>query len=139
MKLPSVNYLLATLPGVLALGQSPTITLNGGPGDFQLAGNGAHGQILLSSNDWWGVIRAAQDLAGDVGKVTGKNLTLGNWKAPGCHADIIPNPADGEHSKTVTDSGKTTVLYAYNPTTNFINVSIVTIFVDGIVRCMLTS
>jgi hypothetical protein len=43
-------------------------------------GGGGDGQILLSAKDFCGVIRAAEDLAGDVGKVTGKNLTLANWQ-----------------------------------------------------------
>lgn len=123
MKLPTLNAFLALLPGVLALGQSPIITLTDGHGNLQLAGNGINGQILLSANDWWGVIRAAQDLAGDVGKVTGRNLTLGNWRARGKNADIIPSPEDGDHEATRTHGGETTVLYTYNPTTNFINVS----------------
>jgi len=77
----SIPFLLAFLPSVLSLGQNATVTLTSAPGLFQLAGNGISGQILLSANDWFGVIRAAQDLAGDIGKVTGKNLTLGNWQS----------------------------------------------------------
>jgi hypothetical protein len=123
MKLLMTSALLALLPSVLALGQSPTVTLTGGYGDLQLAGSGVHGQILLSANDWWGVIRAAQDLAGDVGKVTGRNLTLGNWRAGGKNASISPSPANGDHVGTETHGGETTVLYTYNPTTNYINVS----------------
>jgi hypothetical protein len=79
MKIPTL--LLAALPSVLGLGQNATVTLTAGAGLLQLAGSGLEGQILLSANDWFGVIRAAQDLAGDVGKVTGKNLTLGNWQS----------------------------------------------------------
>lgn len=123
MKLPPTSAFLALLPSVLALGHSPTATLIGGHGDFQLARNGVHGQILLSANDWWGVIRAAQDLAGDVGKVTGTNLTLGNWRAGGKNTHISPSPANGDHVDAETHGGETTVLYTYNPTTNYINVS----------------
>ena len=81
------SFLLALtsviLPGILALGQNQTVTLTGGNGLLQLAGNGKNGQILLSSNDWWGVIRAAEDLAMDFARVTGKNLTLANWLSSG--------------------------------------------------------
>jgi hypothetical protein len=72
--------LITLLPGVLALGQDPVVTSQSKPGLLQLAGYGINGQILVSANDWFGVIRAAEDLAGDLGKVTGKNLTLGNWR-----------------------------------------------------------
>jgi hypothetical protein len=129
MRLPTINALLALVPGIWALGQSPTISLTGGRGDLKLAGDSINGQILLSANDWWGVIRAAQDLAGDVGKVTGKNLTLGNWRAPGHSADIVASPEDGQHVATETHGGETTILYAYNPTANFINVSLPRIIV----------
>lgn len=72
------------LSSVVALGQNATITtVNPAPGLLQLAGKNVDGQILLSANDWWGVIRAAEDLATDFGKVTGKNLTLGNWGSIG--------------------------------------------------------
>lgn len=123
MRVPTINVLLALVPGIWTLGQKPTITLTGGRGDLQLAGDGINSQILLSANDWWGVIRAAQDLAGDVGKVIGKNLTLGNWRALENSTDIVASPENGQHAATETHGGETTVLYAYNPTTNFINVS----------------
>lgn len=72
--------LSALSSSVTAFGQNKTVTTKSSPGLLQLAGAGIDGQILVSANDWWGVIRAAQDLATDFGKVTGKNLTLGNWQ-----------------------------------------------------------
>lgn len=62
---------------VNALGQQPVVAFNGSDGDFQLAGgeSGAR-QIMVSENDFWGVIRAAGDLALDFGRVTGTNYTL---------------------------------------------------------------
>ena len=66
-------------------GQITTVTTKASPGLLQLAGSGIHGQIMVSANDWWGVIQAFQDLATDFGKVTGTNLTLGNW-----HGGIMP-------------------------------------------------
>jgi hypothetical protein len=77
-------WLAPLLSSVVALGQNATITtVDPAPGLLQLAGKNIDGQILLSANDWWGVIRAAEDLATDFGKVTGKNLTLGNWGSIG--------------------------------------------------------
>jgi hypothetical protein len=89
MKLSSSSHLclfglLASLAtSVSGLGQNATVTLSPGNGLLQLAGSDINGQILVSANDWWGVLRAAEDLAGDVGKVVGRNLTLGNWMAAG--------------------------------------------------------
>lgn len=83
--LNSVLIALSPLvPFAAGLGQNATVaTSHAGPDFLQLAGDGIDGQILLSANDWWGVIRAAEDLAIDIGKVTGKNLTLGNWGSIG--------------------------------------------------------
>jgi hypothetical protein len=140
MKPPSA-CLLAFLPLVLALGQNRTVTLTGGSGLLQLAGAGVDGQILLSANDWWGVIRAAEDLAGDVEKVTGERLTLGHWMAGesrnGTKKAWRSGPAaaasesgswdssSGEtgHDSTEKGNGEMTVLYTYFPTTNNVNVS----------------
>lgn len=76
---PSLLALTALLPETYALGQSSPVVTDSGPGLLKLAGGGQNGQIIVSADDWWGALRAAQDLAGDFGKVTGKNLTLGNW------------------------------------------------------------
>ena len=116
-----------------------------------------------------GSIRAAQELATDLGKVTGTNLTLGDWHGgimPGSYSrrseerparrdlqwggwggwngpPYPPNGTEGpqeggswnprvapppssEHKKTagLPASSETTVYYTYNPTTNYINVSL---------------
>lgn len=99
-----VFSLLTLLPGVLALGQAPIVTTTAGNGTLQLAGSGIDGQILLSSDDWWGVLRAAEDLSIDFGRVTGKNLTLGGWSRPGAPASSGP------------------AIYTYSEPTNNINV-----------------
>jgi len=134
--------LLAFLPSVLALGQEPVVSTSAkNKSLLQLAGKGLNGQILLSSDDWFGVIRAAEDLAGDIGKVVGKNLTLGNWvgkngthlkkntqfgSPPGAHG--APGfsgghpPDSSGHEGSHTDNTTTTVLYTYFPPTNNINV-----------------
>lgn len=71
---------LTFLTLVFGLGQNAVITLKKDPKLLQLAGQNLDSQILVSPNDWWGVLRAAEDLALDFGKVTGKNVTLGSSK-----------------------------------------------------------
>jgi len=70
---------------VTALGQERiiSITANNSASAFQIAGGpvAGGGQILVSDNDYWGVIRAAGDLAQDFGRVTGVNYTLSCGKA----------------------------------------------------------
>lgn len=65
---------------VEALGQEPVVTFNKTQGAFRLAGYNltTGGQVLVSNNDYWGVLRAANDLASDFTKVTGVNYTLSN-------------------------------------------------------------
>ena len=45
---------------------------------FPLVANGKAATLLVGSNDWPGVQRAAQDFSSDVGKVTGHALTVLN-------------------------------------------------------------
>lgn len=74
---------LALFSAVSALGQKQTISFTASHDAFQLFGShGSHGshessgQILVSPDDYWGVQKAAGDLAGDFGRVTGTNLSL---------------------------------------------------------------
>ena len=76
--------LLATgaAPLASALGQAPIISFEKAEGGLQLAGGPvSKPQILVSSDDYWGVIRAAGDLAVDFGRVTGTNFSLSNGEA----------------------------------------------------------
>ncbi|KAH9893097.1 glycoside hydrolase family 115 protein [Xylariomycetidae sp. FL2044] len=67
---------------VNALGQKQIISFTSSPDNFQVAGGSiAQPQILVSGDDYWGVIRAAGDLAKDFGRVTGTNFTLSNGEA----------------------------------------------------------
>lgn len=105
----AVALLAAWASSVIALGQNATITFTSSPELLQLAArNQSAGQILLSANDYFGVLRAAEDLAGDFGKVTGKNLTLGHWES-------------GNVAKSW--NGSTTAYYVYQAVTNNVNVS----------------
>ena len=152
MRSPSNSFLVALsalLPAITALGQNATVTTKADSSLLQLAGSGINGQILLSSQDWWGVIRAAEDLAHDFGRVTGKNLTLGNWSPSNSSTPAnsttsrkrqsedetavpkgwqnVPESGPQNGPQNVTRStaagSQTTVYYWYNPVTSFINVS----------------
>lgn len=154
MKVPSLLLALsAFLSQVSALGQSSPVVTESASGLLKLAGGGQNGQILVSADDWWGVLRAAQDLAGDFGKVTGKNLTLGNWSgnvtkrgldlgrleerdwntppmgknpavlAPSWEGKHRNPPKSGVHEVVDTKPAGTTVYYKFKPVTSFVNVS----------------
>ncbi|CZT52422.1 uncharacterized protein RSE6_13758 [Rhynchosporium secalis] len=143
MKKLSLSLLLrASLlsSSVSALGQASPVTTESSPSLLNLSG----GQILLSRDEWWGVLRAAQDLAGDFGKVTGKNLTLGNWEGGGKGNLTTRNvegrqvvkagnasswegahrspPASGKHEYVVDEKEEgTTVYYKFQPVTSHVN------------------
>lgn len=79
MKAASLLALSSAASLVNGLGQKPIISFKESDDNFRIAGGSIKaGQILVSSNDFWGVIRAAGDLAVDFGRVTGTNYTLSN-------------------------------------------------------------
>lgn len=87
---------VALVPLAAALGQEKSVFFDDSDTDgFRLAGSdlGA-GQILVSSNDYWGVIRAAGDLAVDFGRVTGVNYTLSNGDVDAEPAEFVFEPVD---------------------------------------------
>jgi hypothetical protein len=82
-------------PLVSGLGQKKTISFEKADGAFQIAGGGiASGQVLVSDDDYWGVIRAAGDLATDFGRVTGKNFTLSSGQSAAAPAEYTFAPVD---------------------------------------------
>ena len=94
----------ALVPLANALGQKQIISFEqSDSGDsFQLAGKGSGaGQILVSDNDYWGVIRAAGDLAVDFGRVTGKNLTLSNGEKGAEPAEFDFEPVNVKNNTDV--------------------------------------
>lgn len=96
---------------VTALGQKPVVSFNGSTSDFRIAGGAITvGQILVSENDYWGVIRAAGDLATDFGRVTGTNYTLSTDSRLGGS-----NSSVGSNS---TVSGTAAAVYSFNPVNN---------------------
>lgn len=115
--LPLLALASAWAPQVVtALGQKPVVSFNGTSRDFQIAGgptiDGA-GQILVSENDYWGVIRAAGDLAVDFGRVTGTNYTLSSDARLGAsNATVFSNI-------TMDGGGRGgAAVYSYNPVNN---------------------
>src|SRR5690242_627485 len=56
---------------VFALGEPDYIETNAAPGSFPLVST-APASIVFDTNDWAGVIRAANDLSTDVNRVTGR-------------------------------------------------------------------
>jgi hypothetical protein len=79
---------------VAALGQQPVVSFKSAPKAFQIAGGKiSKPQILVSSDDHWGVIRAAGDLAKDFGRVTGTNFTLSNGQTKAKPAKYEYQPA----------------------------------------------
>lgn len=81
-------------PLAAALGQKSVISFTSAQDAFQLAGGPiTKPQILVSDNDYWGVIRAAGDLAKDFGRVTGTNFTLSNGNAGASPASYEYHPA----------------------------------------------
>ncbi|KAI1328965.1 glycoside hydrolase family 115 protein [Xylariaceae sp. FL0255] len=83
----------AQLQLAAGLGQQPIISFTDSKGAFQLAGGKiTKPQILVSSNEYWGVIRAANDLAKDFGRVTGTNLSLSNGEKGAKPAEFAYRP-----------------------------------------------
>ncbi|KAI4597249.1 hypothetical protein KJ359_004762 [Pestalotiopsis sp. 9143b] len=83
------------VPAATGLGQEQVISFADADGAFQLAGGDSTSapQILVSDNDYWGVVRAAGDLARDFGRVTGTNFTLSNGQAGASPASYEYHPA----------------------------------------------
>lgn len=90
---------------VAALGQERIISTESKGSVLQIAGGQvSKGQILVSHNDYWGVIRAAGDLAVDFGRVTGTNYTLSNGEKKAKAAAYVYNPVDNMNNTHVSGS-----------------------------------
>lgn len=90
---------------VSGLGQQPIIAFTNSTGTFQIAGGSiSAGQILVSSNDYWGVVRAAGDLALDFGRVTGTNYTLSNGINSSAPASYVYSPVNNMNNTFVSCS-----------------------------------
>ncbi|MDR3753017.1 MAG: glycosyl hydrolase 115 family protein [Terracidiphilus sp.] len=59
-----------------ALGGPKYVSTTSSPGAFVLAANGEAAPLVVSDEDWPGVVRAAGDLSRDIGRVTGHDAPL---------------------------------------------------------------
>lgn len=73
---PLVTWLVPLITRALAIGQSPTVTFEPSPGALALASKNQSVQIMIEDGDWTAVAKAANDLALDFGRVTGRNGTV---------------------------------------------------------------
>lgn len=95
--------LLGLLPAVAGLGQQSIVAFNKSDDAFQLVGGDTgSGQIRVSKDEYWGVIRAAGDLAVDFGRVTGTNFTLSNGKKESSPAKYRFKPVDVKNNTHVS-------------------------------------
>ena len=79
-----------------ALGEAPFVDSSFVPGDFVLV-DAQTADFLVATNDWPGVIRAANDLAADVNRVTGKSPVIFNDpKSAGKNTVIISTVGKSE-------------------------------------------
>lgn len=74
MRVPSI--FTAFVSGAVALGQAPVVNFDGKDDSLFLADAQHAISIHVDANDWAGVIRAAENLAQDFGRVTGLNGTV---------------------------------------------------------------
>lgn len=109
MQLLGSALLVGFLPLVSSLGQKQIISFKSdGDETFQLAGGDvSNGQILVDKDEYWGVIRAAGDLAIDFGRVTKNNLSLSNGEEGAEPALFKYDPADVSNNTIVSISIKT--------------------------------
>lgn len=101
-----LSFLFVVISNVLAIGQKSTINFDGH--GCSLAEGGSSVQIMVDQNDWPAVLRVADDLAMDFGRVTGANgsvTLLGHASSPAFNASMIYN-VTGKKSFAITASGK---------------------------------
>ncbi|KAH9862854.1 hypothetical protein J1614_010947 [Plenodomus biglobosus] len=85
--------------------RKPTVTTQAGYGNSLLASRGSPVHIQADAADWPGVLRAANDLALDFGRVTGTNGTLTATGTATANASTIFNVTGINHDWSVGSSG----------------------------------
>jgi hypothetical protein len=68
--------LTAFARSIIAIGQIPSITFESSSGGLRLASSNSSVQILIDDADWPAVLRAANDLSHDFGRVVGTNGSI---------------------------------------------------------------
>jgi hypothetical protein len=103
--------LTAFLTGVDSLSQDrkPTIDFQSGNGSYLLATRSSAVNLLLDAADWPGVLRAANDLAVDFGRVTGVNGTLTTVGSGTANASVIFNVTGINQDWSVGKAGNATL------------------------------
>lgn len=103
LKAITAATLLALAPLASALGQKQIVAFEPSDGALQVAGGdiGA-GQIRVSKDEFWGVVRAAGDLAVDFGRVTGTNYSLSNGVGGAEAIEYKFEPADVSDNTVVS-------------------------------------
>lgn len=103
----------------LALGEAHFVEEASSPGSFSLF-NKNPAPIIVSTNDWFGVVRAANDLSADIGRVTGKSSTIYNEsKSVGKNAVIIGTIGKSELIEQLTREKKIDVSQIRNQWESF--------------------
>ncbi|KAK4159432.1 hypothetical protein QBC43DRAFT_381881 [Cladorrhinum sp. PSN259] len=98
--------LLAFGSVVTALGQERIISINATDSVLQIAGGSVSaGQILVAPDEYWGVVRAAGDLALDFGRVTGVNYTLSNGEKGAQPVQYVYNPVNNMNNTHFSTTG----------------------------------
>ena len=82
--------ILVFIPNSFALGQAQYVEQVGGPGSFPIVQQGVAASLFVDSNDFAGVLRAANNLQADIARVTGLAPTIThNETDPGKNVVII--------------------------------------------------
>ncbi|KPM41001.1 hypothetical protein AK830_g5530 [Neonectria ditissima] len=106
-KLLSVVGLLGLASVANGLGQKRIISFDSSQDAFQIVGGEiSTGQIRVSQDEYWGVIRAAGDLAVDFGRVTGTNFTLSNGETDASPAKYSFRPVDAKNNTKYRQLGE---------------------------------
>lgn len=105
MLLPVFLTFTSLLITVSALGQNATIAFNTSMGGLMLGSRSASAKIMVDGADWPGVLRVADDLAADFGRVTGVNgSVMVNGTVSG-NASAIYNITGRANFNTATSYG----------------------------------
>ncbi|KAJ6476888.1 hypothetical protein C8R45DRAFT_906591 [Mycena sanguinolenta] len=83
----AISFLVSS---VRALGQESCVSFRSSASAFSIASNRKAAPLILSSDDWPGVQRAAQDFAADINRVTGITPTVANVSATAPSRSSLP-------------------------------------------------
>jgi hypothetical protein len=99
----------STSAASLSQDRKPTIAFQPGNGSYLLATRSSAVNLLLDAADWPGVLRAANDLAVDFGRVTGTNGTLTTIGSGTANASVIFNVTGISQDWSIGQAGNGTL------------------------------